>query len=354
MLILYFFYLPSIFVFSILINAILLRLSSTLGIRNSPEQIIRWSPTSKPSLGGISFFIIFLFSYLFQGIIFENVHSALVDIKAIGVLCTATLAFLMGLADDAFDTKPWIKFFTQIACGLILISTGTQIHCFENAYLNYAVTMIWVIGLMNAINLLDNMDAISTIVCMVILGFFVYERLIISHESNIQSFLCVSTIGALAGFLFFNWHPAKMFMGDTGSQFLGVFLAILGIEYCWNLPLNLNSTVYFPLKNILITTIIFILPITDITTVCINRMAKKKSPFIGGKDHTTHHLFFKGITEKRIAILFAAVGIISCCVAHNLYAVNSKNISDYLLYLLFSIAIFLFFFLNTRIKKKTK
>ena len=83
-------------------------------------------------------------------------------------------------------------------------------------------------------------------------------------------------------------------------------------------------------------------------------MAKKKSPFIGGKDHTTHHLFFKGITEKRIAILFAAVGIISCCVAHNLYAVNSKYISDYLLYLLFSIAIFLFFSLNTRIKKKTK
>ncbi|MBC7865801.1 MAG: undecaprenyl/decaprenyl-phosphate alpha-N-acetylglucosaminyl 1-phosphate transferase [Bacteroidia bacterium] len=353
----YILYFAGIFIFSVLINSILLRLAKTLGIRNNSEmQTARWSPTVKPALGGISFFMIFLFSFLFIGLSLGNFSSYLSDKKLLGFLYTVTLAFLMGLADDAFDTRPLLKFSTQLICALILIATGTHMKCFQSDFVNYLLTVLWVVGLMNSINMLDNMDGITTLVSMVMITFFISEKLYINEGLNPQAFLCLSVLGALAGFLIFNFHPSKMFMGDTGSQFLGVFLAIMGIEFCWNVPVinSVNLPVHFPVKNLVLVALVFILPLTDTTTVFINRLAKGKSPFIGGKDHTTHHLFFKGITEKRIAILFVFIGSVACLLAHYVSASTSLNMYDYIIYLSFPLPVFLFLFLNTRIRKKVK
>jgi UDP-GlcNAc:undecaprenyl-phosphate/decaprenyl-phosphate GlcNAc-1-phosphate transferase len=352
----YIFYFAGIFIFSLLINSILLRLARTLGIRNNPEMQIRWSPTVKPALGGISFFMIFLFSFLFIGLTLGNFNRYLADKKLLGLLYTITLAFLMGLADDAFDTRPLLKFSTQLICALILIATETRIRCFDSEYFNYALTIVWVIGIMNSINMLDNMDGITTIVSMVIVAFFITQQLVNHEGLNPETFLCMSVFGALAGFLIFNWHPSKMFMGDTGSQFLGIFLAIMGIDFCWNVPVISadSSPDFFPVKNLLLVFLVFVLPLTDTTTVFINRLLKGKSPFIGGKDHTTHHLFFKGITEKRIAILFCGIGATGCFLAYLVYHSNSRSFFDYILYLAYPLIVFLMLFLNTRIKKKIK
>ena len=106
--------------FGLVINTILLKFSKTLGIRDKENTMIRWSNVSKPALGGITFFMIFLVSTACFGILFD--HNELFKngeiISLIGALC---LAFIMGLADDAYNTKPWLKFFIQITCGLILI-----------------------------------------------------------------------------------------------------------------------------------------------------------------------------------------------------------------------------------------
>jgi UDP-GlcNAc:undecaprenyl-phosphate/decaprenyl-phosphate GlcNAc-1-phosphate transferase len=190
---------------------------------------------------------------------------------------------------------------------------------------------------------------------MVILGYFVTERMIVHEVLNPESFICLSLLGGLSGFLIFNWHPSKMFMGDTGSQFLGIFLAIMGIEFCWNVPvMNQDGAPgYFPLKNIILVVLVFILPLTDTATVFFNRLAKGKSPFIGGKDHTTHHLFFKGITEKRIAVLFVGIGVACSVVAHYVAASVSTKYADYFVYLLVPVPIGLALFLNTRIRRKS-
>ncbi len=100
-----------------------------------------------------------------------------------------------------------------------------------------------------------------------------------------------------------------MFMGDTGSQFLGLFLAAMGIDYFWNTP-DVNDQL-IQSKQFFVTILTFAIPIIDTTTVVINRISKGKSPFIGGKDHTTHHFFFMGLTEKRIALMYAGICFVS-------------------------------------------
>lgn len=262
----------------------------------------------------------------------------------------------MGLADDAYDTKPLIKSLTQFVCALILILTGTRIECFENELLNYTLTILWVIGMMNSINMLDNMDAITTIVSIGILIFISTITILQSHTLTPISILVIAMLGSLCGFLIYNWHPSKMFMGDTGSQFLGVFLAIIGIEYCWNIKPSIDAL--FPIeygtKSILVVASVFVIPLTDTITVVTNRLIRGKSPFVGGKDHTTHSLFFQGITEKKIALLYFGLTCIGCYLSYLIITDNNWSLQKFWLYSIYPISVFLPLFLLTYNKNKPK
>lgn len=341
------------FLFSFLINSILLKFSQTLGVRQTGQKEVRWNPSVKPSLGGISFFVIFLITFIILSFINNLLPLHFSNLKLVGVFVVCTVAFLMGLADDAYNTQPLLKFLTQLVCGLVLYFTDTKINVFSNEGLDFVFTLLWVVGLMNSINMLDNMDGITTIVSIVILLFVITINLYINTVLSPISILSLGLLGALLGFLIFNWHPSKMFMGDTGSQFLGSFLAIVGIDYCWNSAslINYNHELFNPtLTGIVIATLVFILPLTDTITVSINRMRRGISPFVGGKDHTTHHLFFKGITEKRIAILFFVIAFIGMTIAINMI------LNYQLIWLVLSISFcsitFLSLYLNTIIKRK--
>lgn len=336
------------FVFSLLINYILLRFAQTLGMRSrEAQQQVRWNPDSKPSLGGISFYVVFLFAFIFTIILPHK--DAGFNIQIIGILMAATLAFLMGLADDAFNTQPLLKFLTQIFCALIVIFSGHSILIFQNQFLNHLLTIIWVVGLMNSINMLDNMDGISCLVSILACFFMIAVNVSLFNTHSYATTLNLGVLGALCGFLIFNFHPSKMFMGDTGSQFLGLFLAVMGIDNCWNNPTS-PSVNGFPIANIVIVALVFLLPLTDTITVVINRLKEGRSPFVGGKDHTTHHLFFRGLTEKRIALLFFGLGDIGILLAYLLvirfsYALFFLSISYILL-------VFISLYLITVLKKK--
>jgi UDP-GlcNAc:undecaprenyl-phosphate GlcNAc-1-phosphate transferase len=293
------------FVFSLLINYILLKFAQTLGMRYRDAEQVRWSLDHKPSLGGISFYMVFLFAFIFT-VILPHRNTGF-NLQIIGILMAATLAFLMGLADDAFNTQPLLKILTQLFCSLILIFSGHHVAIFENQFFNYIITVVWVVGLMNSINMLDNMDGISTIVSILACFFMVAVNVSLFNTNSYATTLNLGVLGALCGFLVYNFHPSKMFMGDTGSQFLGLFLAVMGVDNCWNNPTS-EMVNGFPIANIVIVVLVFLLPLADTFTVVINRVKKGRSPFVGGKDHTTHHLFFRGLTEKRIAILFFLAG----------------------------------------------
>lgn len=338
------------FAFSFLINALFLRFSTTLGIRDKKETIIRWASTSKPALGGISFFIVFLISLTTYSIFFKS-QEILFNKTIAALLGTVTIAFMMGLADDAYNTRPFLKLFVQILCGVILCYSGIIITLLPNMPLNYLITIVWTVGIMNSINLLDNMDAIATIVSIFIFVSAAVLIFISGTLNNIHFLILIGLIASLCGFLIFNWHPSKLYMGDTGSQVIGVLLASIGIIYFWNGSTSLN-TAYSPFRQIAIVATVFILPIADTTIVVLNRLLKKKSPFIGGKDHTTHNLFYKGITEKRIALIFGTIGFISLLITYYIgTSITSLGIKEFFVLLLYPCAVFFLLFVVTKIQK---
>lgn len=294
---------------SVVMNTIFLKFSKNLGRRNVNESIVRWSPVSKPALGGISFYIIFLVTYMLYTLLFHPVLDYL-NFQHLGVLLAAGMAFLMGLSDDAYNTNPLLKFLVQVACGMVLILTGTFISFFELPLFNYLLTIIWVVAVMNSINMLDNMDSITTVVSL----FIIFCAISVAWISpNFNHFFISSLIGisgSLVGFLFFNWHPSKMFMGDTGSQFLGIFLATFGIIYFWNNQ-SVGVSEEAISKQLIIVLLAFVIPISDTLTVIINRIRRGQSPFVGGKDHTTHHLSYLGLSDRNVAQIFSGICIIS-------------------------------------------
>jgi UDP-GlcNAc:undecaprenyl-phosphate GlcNAc-1-phosphate transferase len=344
----YFSYFTLVFVLSILMNGLFLKFSRTLGIRKS-EQIIRWSDIHKPALGGITFYITFLLSLIIYSLFFQSTNI-LLHSETLGLLAACTVAFLMGLADDAYDTNPILKFSAQIFCGIILIYSGIYIQLFENIYLNYLITMFWVVGIMNAINLLDNMDAISSIASLNVMVTILCLLIIGRHPDSVFFTLILGTASALSAFLLFNWFPSKMYMGDTGTQFLGAFMAAVSILFLWGTAPEpmLSAT-----RRILSVLLTFALPIIDTTVVFTNRLLRGTSPFVGGKDHTTHHFFYLGLSEPRIAMLYSAYSGISllCVVFINKYIKEWSVLycSIFTAYFILSLVVF---FIITRIKKK--
>jgi len=330
------FFLGALF-FSILINSIMLRFVKTLGIRNDSETVIRWSGQVKPALGGLTFYIIFLLSIILHSFIFSYSGSN-IDFKFTGIVGATSLGFLMGLSDDAYNTRPVLKFLTQVLCGIILIYSGTFINIFESNILNYSITILWVVGLMNSINMLDNMDGITTIVSIVISFTILFLMLINNETDSVGMTIIIGLLASLLGFLFFNWNPSKMYMGDTGSQYLGVLLAALSINYLWN-PVTTEE--FSISRQLLIPLLSFIIPIVDTTTVVIKRISKGNSPFIGGKDHTTHHLSYLGLSEKQVAAVIALISIISSAIV--VYVISNIKIWSHFYTIIF-VAYFLIVF----------
>jgi len=295
-------------IFSVTINGLLLKFSKTLGIRNNQETVIRWSSTAKPALGGISFYIIFLFSLIGLSFI-KSEPSGFFNLQTMGLLAATTLGFLIGLYDDAYNTHPWLKFAGQLMCGLLLIFSGTYIQFFTSDWLNFLLTLFWVVGIMNSINMLDNMDGIASIVSVGILLSILGIIIFTGDLSNPMITIIMGGLAALIGFLYYNWNPSKIYMGDTGSQFIGIFLAGLGVIYFWN-GAGIEGEINRLVKVILVA-MAFLLPLIDTTTVFYKRLSKGKSPFVGGKDHTTHHLSYLGLNDRQVAMFFLVFSIIS-------------------------------------------
>lgn len=301
------FFVAAIFV-SWLVNRLLLKFSKNLGIRNKNDVVIRWSNESKPSLGGISMYLTFMMTIVFYASIHSG-DSIFDNSQFIGLLLSATIAFGIGLADDAYNTKPLLKLFGQIACGMVLVFTDSIIHFSHILWLDAMLTVIWVVAIMNSLNMLDNMDGITaTVSLFVLLSCMVLTLLSSNFEFNFWVIILVAEIGAIIGFLFYNVNPSRMFMGDTGSQFIGLFVAFFAIEGLWNAPTGVELPSW---SGVLLVLCAFAPAFSDTLTVVINRIKKGISPMVGGKDHTTHHLVYKGYSDFKVWKVFLLISILA-------------------------------------------
>ena len=282
------------------LNLILLRFLRTLGTKDQKAKIeVRWSAQSKPTIGGIGFFFSFLFAVIFGLFINSSIGLPLLFLCA-----AAMMAFFMGLADDAFNTRPYFKLFVQIACAVLLIAGGFYARLFAAEWMNYLFSLFWIVGMMNSINMLDNMDGVSGGVSFSI--FLGLSAIFIQLNVVFLSLIALCMSAGVLGFLFLNWKPAKLYMGDSGSQLLGVLLAALACAG----PLNLDLLGINAFQSLSLLVLLFLLPICDTTLVTINRLRAGQSPMVGGRDHSTHNLSYLGLNDGQIALVYSLLTLL--------------------------------------------
>ena len=243
-----------------------------LGILDQPAaRKIHSAPV--PLIGGAAIYFAFIVSLAFWG------ERRYVN-EVAGIFVGATLVSLAGALDDRQGLGSYVKLGVQAAAAGILITSGVQVRLFDGI-LDIVVTLFWVVGITNAFNLLDNMDGLSSGVATIASAFF--TLLAVMSDQYLVGALAAALCGACVGFLVYNWNPARVFMGDTGSLFLGFLLAAVGIKL--RFPMNSASVTW------LIPVLILALPIFDTTLVFISRLRRGKNPLTtAGQDHVSHRL----------------------------------------------------------------
>jgi UDP-GlcNAc:undecaprenyl-phosphate GlcNAc-1-phosphate transferase len=218
--------------------------------------------------------------------------------QLVSILLGATWVSLLGVWDDRWGLRPALKLAGQVVAAVILIITGVQVQFLASDILNWAVTAIWVVGLTNAINFLDNMDGLSGGVAAIASAFFLLMA--VQNGQYLVGGLSAALLGASVGFLVYNFNPASIFMGDTGSLFLGFMLAALGIKL--RFPTNTDAITW------MVPVIVLGVPIFDTSLVVFSRIRRGLHPVTPGKDHTSHRLVRMGFTQREAVMLHYLMG----------------------------------------------
>jgi UDP-GlcNAc:undecaprenyl-phosphate GlcNAc-1-phosphate transferase len=273
---------------------LLRRIAPRLGFMDQPSaRKIHQTPI--PRIGGVGIYIAFIIAL----ILFENTFNLA---QVVSIILGATLMSFMGLWDDRRSLPAWVKLIGQIAAAGALIVSGVQISVLPWGPLNIAASLLWIVGITNAMNLLDNMDGLSAGVTAIAAAFILL--LAAGSGQYLVGSLAAALLGACIGFLFYNLNPAQIFMGDSGSLFIGFILAALGIK------------LRFPSASIAVTWMIPILvlglPIFDTTLVFISRLRRGVNPLTtAGKDHISHRLVERGMTKREAVLtLYLAGGLL--------------------------------------------
>ena len=264
------------------------RLAQNLGFvdvpggRKTQEQPI-------PLLGGLAIIggmllAVTLFFFVFYGRLPRPVA---------GVLLASAVVAAVGLIDDRQQLPFWTKLAGELCGTVILIYFGIQVQLPLPAVVNYAITIIWILGISNAVNFLDNMDGLSTGISAVAASFILL--LAVVQGQFLVAAMAAALLGATLGFLRYNFFPAEIYMGDAGSLFLGFMLAVLTMQL--RFPENSNMVTW------MVPVFILFLPIFDMALVVFSRLRRRVSPNTAGHDHVSHRLVARDYTPRE-AVLF--------------------------------------------------
>lgn len=282
--------------------------SSRKGLISYPKED-RWHKKPTALLGGIAIYISFSLPLFFQ----LNLGSVIPHITERGinpisppsfvavVWIGATLLFVLGLIDDFLRIKPHSKLVGQIITATIVTYLGFRLNWFESLSLDMMITIIWIIGISNAFNLIDNMDGLCAGIACIAAFFLCAVYFGNFPELSLVGF---ALAGSLAGFLIYNFNPASIFMGDCGSLFIGFTLAMLTLQY----P---QSGIGHGISIYAVPIIVLIVPIFDTTMVTIIRTLSGRKASTGGKDHTSHRLVLLGFSEKKAVLFLYGIGMVS-------------------------------------------
>jgi UDP-GlcNAc:undecaprenyl-phosphate/decaprenyl-phosphate GlcNAc-1-phosphate transferase len=257
----------------------------------------RWHKRPTPLLGGLALVLPVLFGVIVSGDVAQ--HATL-------VACAGLIA-LVGLIDDVVTLSPATKLVAQIALASLFVFMGYRLHWVESLTLDSLLTLFWVVGITNAFNLLDNMDGLCAGIALIAGTAFLFGSVLGQPAGEAVGGLYLPLlVGAVAGFLVYNVNPASIFMGDTGSLFLGMSLAGVSLE---------SATMAAPGDRSLLAVVaapvlILMIPILDTTLVTVSRLLSGRSASQGGRDHSSHRLVAIGLSERRaVAVLWGLAAL---------------------------------------------
>ena len=214
------------------------------------------------------------------------------------ILGVALLIAVVGLVDDLKGLGVVVRFGAQFAAALALWGAGVRVELSGRVALDLVITVVWIVGITNAMNLLDNMDGLSaSIATVAALAFGLLGAL---NGQFLVAALAFALAGCAVGFLRQNRPPARIYMGDAGSLFLGVMLAALGILLRFDAP---------PFNAAVVPILVLTVPVLDTTLVTVTRIRRGVSPFQGGRDHSSHRLVRLGLRVPTAVAVIALVGL---------------------------------------------
>jgi UDP-GlcNAc:undecaprenyl-phosphate GlcNAc-1-phosphate transferase len=264
----------------------------------------RWHTRPTAMLGGVAIAAAVLGTML---LLLPLPREGTIVVAASGAL------FLVGLADDFLHIKPYQKLIGQLLGAAAVISLGLILPWTGSFVVNVLITVFWIVGITNAVNMLDNMDGLAAGVCAIAAAFLALT--LYTGDQLPQALMLIAFAAALVGFLVYNHHPASVFMGDCGSMFIGFFLAssALAASGGGGRSRSIAAVLAVPV-------LVLVVPIFDTTLVTLLRKAAGRPASQGGRDHTSHRLVALGLSEKHaVWMLYAfafAGGALAMLVRH--------------------------------------
>lgn len=326
------------FLTSLILTHLMIKISKNMNIMDIPnERSVHKKPT--PLLGGIAIFLSFLFGF----ILFGNQNPLMISI-----LIASFLILLLGIFDDIKPIKARYKFVIHILVALIVVFYGglklTHVDIFGLSlnfkWMSPYITILIIAGIINAVNLIDGLDGLCAGISSIYFLTIGVIALILNKFNGLDIILSFIMLGATLGFLVFNYPPAKIFMGDTGSTFLGLMISVIML-------LGFKTVT---LTSLLIPLVLLILPITDTLFAIIRRTLNKKPIGQADKEHIHHQLLKHLSTRKTILVIYVVDLIFS--VVSIFYAIGKKKEMIIFYILLMFILLYLVFKTNVIFKKK--
>ena len=273
----------------------------------------RWHTRSTPLFGGVGIFL-----GLVAG---TGAAVAVGGIEAngelLGILGGCAILFAAGLADDLFTLKPVAKLAAQMGAAALVLASGLNVEIVGNDVIATVLGLVWLVGITNAFNLLDNMDGLAASLAAVACAVFAVDA-IARDGADLGLVVALALGGACVGFLPFNLRPGRsavVFMGDSGSQVIGFGLASLALASSW-------TTAGATLTSLLLPLLVLAIPILDTTLVTVRRTLERRPVTQGGTDHSSHRLVYYGLSEQQavaaLTLLAALLG--ATALAYNVLA----------------------------------
>ncbi len=294
---------------SILITPLARRVALKYGLVDRPQGRKKHLMTT-PLLGGVAIYISFGITVL-TGMLFLIGESGMIAIGwkslCVMIISGAGLMTIVGFVDDILSLSPSIKLvlhtIAAILVSIIFITRGALLSVFLTgssfAWLTVPLTVIWLVGITNSVNLLDHADGLSSGTCAIAAIFFTILNLLSGNLSI--AFISAALAGATIGFFFYNYNPASIFMGDSGSNMLGFMLGIIAVLGVYTSEGSIREIAVFT------PVLILALPIIDTVFVLRFRRKKGKSLFIGDRNHLAHRLMRLGLSHNQSVMVLLVV-----------------------------------------------